>query len=151
MTGQFLSVDPEFNATLDAYGYADENPLDGNDGHHHQDGHWDNHHYHDDNNEGFGNDRNNRRTCSEDDHNENSNRHDHDDDCTSKSSDCSTSKRYTDSNQWDHCPLSADDEHDVRVRCAIAVFGKNGIRPRNRWWAGDGWRRCGRDTGDSRQ
>lgn len=31
VTGQFLSVDPEFNATLDAYGYADENPLDGTD------------------------------------------------------------------------------------------------------------------------
>ncbi len=30
-TGEFLSVDPAFNATLDAYGYADENPLDGTD------------------------------------------------------------------------------------------------------------------------
>jgi RHS repeat-associated protein len=28
-TGQFLSVDPDFNQTLDAYGYADNNPLDG--------------------------------------------------------------------------------------------------------------------------
>jgi RHS repeat-associated protein len=27
-TGEFLSVDPDFNSTLDAYGYADENPLD---------------------------------------------------------------------------------------------------------------------------
>ena len=30
-TGEFLSVDPDFNQTLDAYGYADENPLDGTD------------------------------------------------------------------------------------------------------------------------
>jgi RHS repeat-associated protein len=30
-TGEFLSVDPAFNATLDAYGYADEDPLDGTD------------------------------------------------------------------------------------------------------------------------
>jgi hypothetical protein len=30
-TGEFLSVDPDFNETLDAYGYADENPLDGTD------------------------------------------------------------------------------------------------------------------------
>ena len=30
-TGEFLSVDPDFNSTLDAYGYADENPLDGTD------------------------------------------------------------------------------------------------------------------------
>jgi hypothetical protein len=30
-TGEFLSVDPDFNATLDAYGYADESPLDGTD------------------------------------------------------------------------------------------------------------------------
>jgi RHS repeat-associated protein len=26
-TGEFLSVDPDFNQTLDAYGYADENPV----------------------------------------------------------------------------------------------------------------------------
>jgi len=26
-TGEFLSVDPDFNETLDAYGYADENPV----------------------------------------------------------------------------------------------------------------------------
>lgn len=30
-TGEFLSVDPDFSQTLDAYGYADENPLDGAD------------------------------------------------------------------------------------------------------------------------
>jgi RHS repeat-associated protein len=30
-TGEFLSVDPDFDQTLDAYGYADENPLDGTD------------------------------------------------------------------------------------------------------------------------
>ena len=30
-TGEFLSVDPDFSKTLDAYGYADENPLDGTD------------------------------------------------------------------------------------------------------------------------
>jgi RHS repeat-associated protein len=30
-TGEFLSVDPAFNATLDAYGYSDENPLDATD------------------------------------------------------------------------------------------------------------------------
>lgn len=30
-TAEFLSVDPDFNQTLDAYGYADNNPLDGTD------------------------------------------------------------------------------------------------------------------------
>jgi RHS repeat-associated protein len=30
-TGEFLSVDPDVNKTLDAYGYAEENPLDGTD------------------------------------------------------------------------------------------------------------------------
>jgi hypothetical protein len=30
-TGESLSVDPDFNQTLDAYGYGDENPLDGSD------------------------------------------------------------------------------------------------------------------------
>jgi hypothetical protein len=30
-TGEFLSVDADFSQTLDAYGYADENPLDGTD------------------------------------------------------------------------------------------------------------------------
>ena len=30
-TGEFLSVDPDSNQTLDAYGYADENPLDATD------------------------------------------------------------------------------------------------------------------------
>jgi RHS repeat-associated protein len=30
-TGEFLSVDPDLDSTLDAYGYADENPIDGSD------------------------------------------------------------------------------------------------------------------------
>ena len=28
-TGELLSVDPDFDQTLDAYGYSDENPMDG--------------------------------------------------------------------------------------------------------------------------